>query len=1595
MSPSRLENGRSVAALTLALLTAWATLSSAAPPARSPGAGAGVVLAYPADEERVAAPAARFQANVPGSVRDAYLVVSYQRFDPSTWSSLPEGSQWTMAPYHGGALAFSSLGLSVRNETVVWWAVVGHDQRTGSLVASKAGHFTLLPRFANRVAPDATAHPSARGSITTPPALGHTPIQLTAGYTFTPGGARPALPPDLARAVPTELTSSSGGRRGYLVQFVGLPAGDAGRRIEQAGGTLVSALDGQTYLARFDAASAARLAADPSAPWMGEWEPAYKLSPRVDRASAAPLEMHALLFSDGDAEGAKSALGAIGATNLRVSKNSVNQIVRFTLPGSAVARAAALTDVEWIEPVERDSITNDKDEWVLQTGVNGSRRIWDMGIRGQGQVLMTADSGVRTNHEMFADAAGDITDFGDYPNHRKIIAYKRGSDSPVIAFGDDAGSDYHGTHTAGTAVGNSDPTSTGQYDGIAKDAKLYFMDMAGPGSNGTLNPPDDLNDLFLPSYVGNAGGAARISSNSWGAFAQGAYTLAAMQVDQFMWNHPDYLVDVANGNDGIIGSVRTPATAKDCLSVGSTGNGDLMNTYSSFTSRGPCADLRRKPTVCAPGDGVTSSIGNTRYSYASYSGTSMATPGASGACALVREYLTEGWYPTGAPVASNAFTPSAALLKAMVMNSGVGDIPGFYLPDNNIGWGRINLDNVLYFPGDSLHTWLVDEKQGLTDQDYVEYQIQVTDPTRPLEVSLVWTDAPGNPAAARAIVNDLDLKVTHGATTYLGNYMFNGVSLTGANAKRDSINVEEGVRVTSPGVGLWTVRIEGHSVPVGPQPFAVVVTGGVGQEAGSIALDRFDYALADTVGIEVLDANATSPLTVNATSPTDPWGETVTLTGSNGVFHGTLAIAPSIPNPGDHVLSVSSGDQITVTYTDDSPAATVSAHATVNARAPVITNVASMPLGGTSALVTWTTDQPASSRVRFGPTTALGSVADSSGLVTTHSVLLTHLLPGTTYRYDAESANLLGSVTTDSLGGAHRTFTTHSKGQIALVMASSSSGLLSTWQNAFQALSWNVDVLTGADADPPVVGNATAGLASYAAVIWQTDPDAYPALSDAQRTVVDSLLNGGGRLLIMGHDLGYSLSDASAPSYTTEREAWLESGLKTRYYGDVYGPNFHFYGQPGDPVSNDFVPGVSYQEIREYATSDNVRPAPNTNGFGVVNWIDDQTPLDSTGIRWESYTPQGTAGGAFWGGQKTRLLAQYFEWAGLGGSGAANVPARTAVLEHSVDWLLGHKPPVASITSPTPGQVVTDGFVPVLYTMTPDSGLAIASRSVYASFDGGATWSLVNTQAGSDPGFIWDLGGVLGGAPVPNSQHVLLKLVTTDNGAPVLQGQTIMSGEFTLARSGGDTRGPVAVAGSAHVTPEPVRADSSATLLASFSDASLGDSPVTAAEYSTGASPAAAGHGTAMTIGTPAVTADASVALAAGTFSVGQSTLWLRGKDQAGNWGSATALNVTVNSAGVVAIGDAPHVDFLAAPSPNPFRGSVLLRFGLARSGAVQIGLYDLRGRLVRTLTSGVLDPGVHTARLDGGNEKLAAGVYFLRMTTPTSTFHAKVVALE
>ena len=402
------------------------------------------------------------------------------------------------------------------------------DAHTGALRASGVRQFTLVPRFSNRVALPGELRPSNAGRVLTPrvvpgaPAAARPAIELAAGYTLVPGDTPPLLP-SRARREGEAPPAAGEGRDSYLVQFADDSPDSARARIANAGGTLVWPMAGNAYLVRLALGPLSALENATGEPWITSYEAAYKLSPAIPDSGTGPVAVTALLFEDGDDGAAMAALRALGAGRVESHRTPYNNIVRFELDRGRLAEAAALTDVAWIEPTPVYTANNDLAQWVLQTGGQDQRTVYDHGLRGQGQLVMTADSGVRTNHEMFYDSTLAIDTFGDYPTHRKIVAYKRGSELSDVTFGDAVAFDPR-HHTGGTVAGDPTPFSSARWSGLANQARLYFMDV-GSSAGGGLSLPADLNELYQPSYEGNAAGPVRLSSNSWGAFTQARYTL--------------------------------------------------------------------------------------------------------------------------------------------------------------------------------------------------------------------------------------------------------------------------------------------------------------------------------------------------------------------------------------------------------------------------------------------------------------------------------------------------------------------------------------------------------------------------------------------------------------------------------------------------------------------------------------------------------------------------------------------------------------------------------------------------------------------------------------------------------------------------------------------------------------------------------------------------------------------------------------------------------------------------------------------------------------------------------------------------------------
>ena len=1546
------------------------------------------------------------------------LLLMPREFDPSGWTSLPELADLTVRDASRGVMTLAETGVELEKEGTWWWSVASRDAASGAWTFTPVRSFTAIPRFTNRLAPspylmrgvigqmsperlrqareeslrppvpDAVA-PRDRGASAL--AAPRPRIRLASGYDFDPAAMVPAVPADLSMAR-TRVEAGDESLVSYLVQFTDAPAAAEMRAIAEAGGAVFSYIPDQAYLVRSTRAARERISHDGRTAWVGDWEPAYKLSPQADRQSLTASNFEALLFADVDVAAAALELTALGANVSQTSDNGINKLVRFSARGDQLAALAGIAGIVWIEPQARLELHNSSAQYVVQTNNSGvgARRVWDMGIRGEGQILMTSDSGINVAHNQFRDPAVALLAFGDYPTHRKVIAYKLGSSNAGVTFGDHAGASYHGTHTAGTIGGSDDPVGgTSLHDGMAPNAKLYFMDISGTSLANGVDPFADLNDLFLPSYVGNGAGAARISSHSWGSAASGAYTLNSLEVDQFMWAHPDYYIAFSNGNSASVGSVGSPATAKNSAGMGGTRNGTSANLIYSSTSRGPCVDGRRKPTFAAPGQTVNSANGAGTTLYQSLSGTSMASPSGTGAVALIRQYLTEGWYPTGAKIPANGFTPSAALLKAMAINSAALNISGSINPDNNVGFGRITADSALFFVGDSRKLLLEDFTTGLGAGQYVEYQINVTDSLVPLKVSLCWTDFPGNPAVITQLVNNLNLTVSKGANVYKGNVWVSGQSAQGGSY--DVLNVEEAVKINFPLKGVWTVRIEAPTVPMGPQPFGLVITGGVGNGAGTIAMDRAEYGSSSTVQLQIIDTNAGGPINVLVTSPTEPAGETVSLTGADGVFNGSLTLAPTLATAANGVLSVSNGDLLTATYDDAAPVAQLLAKGSVNFSTPVITNVRATSLGPTGTVVTWTTDRNSTSRVYYGTTAGLelGSV-DSVGYATAHSVLLPNTAAGQTYLYDVESVSLSGSSARDDLGGAHYRFTGKTSGDILMLMSDSNFGRIGAWTSALSNNGYDYETWTGALADAPPVGDLTSGLRSYRGVIWQCGPDDYPPVSDVQRTSIDSYMSGGARLWILGHDLGWGMADPTSPGYSAARAAWVQSALHSNYLADPLTWNNEF-GIVSDPISAPHVLGVPYAPFGSGQAGDEISINAG-GGTGAYVWRDDDVTPDNNVLRWTSNTNNGSAGTATWGGAPSRIVSSFLEFTAMDPPHTSASAIRDTILNRTLNWLFGRPRPTLALTSPNGGENIVSSPASISWTEIVGPGQSAAARAIEYSTDGGDSWTQITASAGASP-YSWDLTGV------PNTTRARVRIVLTDDGAPSLRAADASLANFTINVSGGDGVGPVVVSGSINANPNPVVRGTNMTLSATVSDALTGGGTVDQAEWSFGPTPAAAGSGTAMTGAFGSTSVAASLVIDTQYFVLGMQQLWVRGHDAAGNWGPASSLTVLVNGNGTTDVGGGvPTIAFLGQNAPNPSSGPTTISFGLPRAGTVALDVFDTQGRLVKRLAEGAFPAGVHQARWDGRDQsgsRLGAGLYFYRLVTPDGRFEKRMALLQ
>lgn len=845
-----------------------------------------------------------------------------------------------------------------------------------------------------------------------------------------------------------------------VVQFEGPIQPEWIESLAASGAVIEHYVPHNSYLVTFQAGQLNQVSQVRGMRWMGRVTPELKVHPRLtELAPDEPALMSVYCLDD--------SIGAV------LKENGIAPFQFYEAPmGYYIARIEAVPEV--VEKIAEHELVFGvapyvKPELFGERGAQttaGNLNAEGSAAVGPGYAAWLAENGLEGGPGLGVHVVDSGLDLGNSSNlpgtaHPDYL----GRISGIFNATSDIGGfdlDGHGTINAGIIVGDATVgTTDGGFllgQGMAPKATVFaskvFTAPTPQGAGGDFEiGTQTLTTLATRAY--NAG--ATFSNNSWGItnpFFFGEYLDTDAEFDALVrdadpntaGDQPmSHFVSAGNAGPGL-GTVGSPATAKNVVSVGASENNDGQAVFSNdardmafFSSRGPTVDGRLGVTVVAPGTHVSGTasihpnfngLGVTdqfypagQTDYARSDGTSHSGPLATGAGMIATEFFEKRF----------GVTPSPALVKAVLTNTATDIFSGArgdgvqtgHIPNEHQGWGRVNLDNLVN--EENTLFWVDQDEVFTASGNSVEYELFASASDRPLKVTLTWTDVPAFLFANPSIVNDLDLEVIDQQTSqiYRGNNFANGVSVSGGSF--DRIETLESVYIPNPS-GLYTIRVTAHNI-VGDalpnssgllqQDFALFATNVLNPSgAGKVTLDQAVVNCTDTLEITVEDFDlrdqADTTVVVESTS-----GDTLVpvlgqISPSN-LFQGEITIEAGEP-ASDNILQVADGDTITVTYTDADNGmgginVPVVETVAVDCTAPVISNVNVVRITNRTVTVEFTTDEPARGQIFFG--SSCGTLTQSTelegGLTTSHQVILRGLSAATTYFFRVESTDQAGN----------------------------------------------------------------------------------------------------------------------------------------------------------------------------------------------------------------------------------------------------------------------------------------------------------------------------------------------------------------------------------------------------------------------------------------------------------------------------------------------------------------------------------------------------------------------------------------------------------
>jgi serine protease AprX len=441
------------------------------------------------------------------------------------------------------------------------------------------------------------------------------------------------------------------------------------------------------------------------------------------------------------------------------------------------------------------------------------------------------------------------------------FANSSGTDSRVIIIDNvvvdgDTGISTHGTHVSGTISAKGvNPNAIGMAPNV--NIKSYnwsndYSEMVA-AANAPTNPIILSNHSYgIPIDQGEG-------TNLEASFI-GAYTQSARNMDVIAKNNPKYLAVTSAGNSGNrsytgglypgYDKLTGDTNAKNSLVIANanpivteqplfSGIYELSTlAINGSSSQGPTDDLRIKPDIAADGTNLFSVTPD--GSYATFSGTSMAAPNTTGTLVLLQQYYNQLY-----GVYMNSST-----LKALVCHTAIDDSATIG-PDPVFGWGFLNARAAATTITDANFSMAILDELTLDEDETYRFTISAEAGDK-LSATMCWTDVAGpvsdgtvNDPTPR-LVNDLDLRISDGSTTYLPwrlDFSSDGFSNSKGDNTADNI---ERIDIDAPVTGVYTFivthkgTLEGNSGgPFDPksQDFSIIVTG----NNVSLGVDENDF----------------------------------------------------------------------------------------------------------------------------------------------------------------------------------------------------------------------------------------------------------------------------------------------------------------------------------------------------------------------------------------------------------------------------------------------------------------------------------------------------------------------------------------------------------------------------------------------------------------------------------------------------------------------------------------------------------------------------------------------------------------------------------